>query len=144
MADVSVIVHLEGGRDRARRCLQALAALEDEPTFEAILVDDASPDLAELLAGLSGDVKVLRNERREGFIPSAIRAAERASAETLILLRGPALLAPDALTHLDVDGPKSADIEHFSARQHRWPPPGRWAPLGLSREAGASGRVPEG
>ena len=117
MASVSVIVHLEGGRERTLRCLEALAVLEDEPTFEAILVDDASPDLAELLAGLSGDVKVLRNERREGFIPSAIRAAERADAETLVLLRGPALLAPDALRHLDVDGPKTGHIDRFSARQ---------------------------
>jgi GT2 family glycosyltransferase len=100
VAAVSVIVHLEGGRERTRLCLEALASLADEPTFEAILVDDASPDLAELLAGLSGDVKVLRNERREGFVASAIRAAESASAETLVLLRGPALLAPDALTHL--------------------------------------------
>jgi GT2 family glycosyltransferase len=101
---VSVIVHLEGGRERTLRCLEALAALEEEPSFEAILVDDASPDLADLLAGLSGDVKVLRNERREGLIPSAIRAAKEASADTLVLLRGPALLSPDALHHLDVDG----------------------------------------
>jgi GT2 family glycosyltransferase len=120
MAAVSVIVHLEGGRERTLRCLEALAALEDEPAFEAILVDDASPDLAELLAGLSGDVKVLRNERREGFIASAIRAAEAAGSETLVLLRGPALLAPDALRHLlDVDGPKTADIERFSAHRPR-------------------------
>jgi GT2 family glycosyltransferase len=117
MAAVTVIVHLEGGRERTRRCLEALAALDAEPTFEAILVDDASPDLAELLAGLSGDVKVLRNERREGFIASAIRAAEAAESETLVLLRGPALLAPDALRHLDVDGPKSPDIVDFSAHQ---------------------------
>ncbi len=100
MAEVTVIVHLEGGRERTRRCLEALAALEAEPSFEAILVDDASPDLAELLAGLSGDVKVLRNERREGFIASAIRGAAAAESEVLILLRGPALLAPDALAHL--------------------------------------------
>lgn len=98
--------------------MEALAALEDEPTFEAILVDDASPDLAELLAGLSGDVKVLRNKRREGFIPSAIRAAESASSETLVLLRGPALLSPTALHHLHVDGPKTGHIDRFSARQH--------------------------
>ena len=119
MPAVSVIVHLEGGRERTLRCLEALAALEDEPTFEAILVDDASPDLAELLAGLSGDVKVLRNERREGFIASAIRAAESASSETLVLLRGPALLSPDALTRLQVDGPKNHDIRGFSAHQPR-------------------------
>jgi GT2 family glycosyltransferase len=132
MAAVSVIVHLEGGRERARRCLEALARLEDEPTFEAILVDDASPDLGELLGGLSGDVKVLRNERREGFIASAMRAANAASAETLVLLRGAALLAPDALAPLraaldssgsdasrnpDVDGPKTRHIGKFSAHQ---------------------------
>jgi GT2 family glycosyltransferase len=117
MAAVTVVVHLEGGRERTRRCLEALAALDAEPTFEAILVDDASPDLAELLAGLSGDVKVLRNERRAGFIASAIRAAEAAESETLVLLRGPALLAPDALRHLDVDGPKTQAGVEFSARQ---------------------------
>jgi GT2 family glycosyltransferase len=116
---VSVIVHLEGGRERTLRCLEALAALEEEPSFEAILVDDASPDLAELLAGLSGDVKVLRNERREGFIASAIRAAESAESELLVLLRGPALLSPDALSHLDVDGPKTGLSDGFSARQPR-------------------------
>jgi GT2 family glycosyltransferase len=110
VAAVSVIVHLEGGRERTRRCLESLAGLADEPTFEAILVDDASPDLAELLAGLSGDVRVIRTERREGFIASAARAAAEATSDTLLLLRGPALLAPDALALLAVDGPKSPDI----------------------------------
>lgn len=119
MAEVSVIVHLEGGRERTRRCLEALAALDEEPTFEAILVDDASPDLGELLAGLGGDVKVLRNERRKGFIASAQRAAAAASSDTLVLLRGPALLSPTALRPLDVDGPKTHHIDGFSAHQHR-------------------------
>lgn len=117
MADVSVIVHLEGGRERTRRCLEALAALEEEPTFEAILVDDAAPDLADLLAGLSGDVKVLRNERREGFMASALRAAAEATSERLVLLRGPALLSPTTLRHLHVDGPITGHIDKFSARQ---------------------------
>jgi hypothetical protein len=119
MAAATVIVHLEGGRDRTRRCLEALAALADEPTFEAILVDDSSSDLAELLGGLSGDVKVLRTERREGFLACATRAATEATSDTLVLLRGPALLAPTALAPLllDVDGPKTPDIERFSAHQ---------------------------
>jgi GT2 family glycosyltransferase len=119
---MTVIAHLEGGRERTRRCLEALAALDDEPTFEAILVDDASPDLGELLAGLSGDVKVLRNERREGFVASAIRAADAAASPTLVLLRGPTLLSPAALRHLDVDGPKTRHMGKFSAHQHgdRW------------------------
>jgi GT2 family glycosyltransferase len=97
MAAVSLIVHLEGGRDRARLCLEALAALAEEPSFEAVIVDDASPDLGELLAGLSGDVKVLRQPRREGFLACAVAGAEAASAEAIVLLRDAPLLDPGAL-----------------------------------------------
>src|ERR1700761_81851 len=100
MPAVSVIVHLDGGRETARRCLEALAGLADEPTFEAVIVDDASPDLAELLAALSGDVKVLRMERRSGFLASAIAGAESATSDTLVLLRDappPPPLVPPAV-----------------------------------------------
>ncbi|HJZ38252.1 MAG TPA: glycosyltransferase, partial [Solirubrobacterales bacterium] len=100
MPAVSVIVHLEGGRERARRCLEALAGLAEEPSFEAVIVDDASPDLGELIGGLSGDVKVLRRERRDGFLACAIAGAEAASAEVLILLRDAPLLDPNALAAL--------------------------------------------
>ena len=97
MAAVSLIVHLEGGPERARRCLEALAGLADEPSFEAVIVDDASPDLGELLGGLSGDVKVLRKDRREGFLACAIAGAEAASSEILVLLRDAPLLDEGAL-----------------------------------------------
>jgi GT2 family glycosyltransferase len=97
MPAVSLIVHLEGGRERARRCLEALAGLADEPSFEAVIVDDASPDLGELLGGLSGDVKVLRKPRREGFLACAIAGAEAASSEVLVLLRDTPLLDEGAL-----------------------------------------------
>jgi GT2 family glycosyltransferase len=97
MAAVSLIVHLEGGRDRARLCLEALAALAEEPSFEAVIVDDASADLGELLGGLSGDVKVLRKPRREGFLACAVAGAEAASAEAIVLLRDAPLLDPGAL-----------------------------------------------
>jgi GT2 family glycosyltransferase len=122
MPAASVILHLEGGPARTLRSLEALAALDEEPAFEAILIDDAAADLGELLGGLDGDVTVLRNQRRAGFVASAIQGAAAAESEVLVLLRGPALLAPDALAPLlraleDVDGPKSPDIERFSAHQ---------------------------
>ncbi|HVW45811.1 MAG TPA: glycosyltransferase family 2 protein [Solirubrobacterales bacterium] len=97
MPEVSLIVHLDGGRERARRCLEALAALADEPSFEAVVVVDASPDLGELLGGLSGDVTVVRRERREGFLACAIAGAEAAGAAVLVLLRDAPLLDPGAL-----------------------------------------------
>jgi len=97
MAAVSLIVHLEGGRERARRCLEALAGLAEEPSFEAVIVDDASPDLGVLLGGLTGDVKVVRRDRREGFLACAIVGAEAATADVLVLLRDAPLLAEGAL-----------------------------------------------
>jgi GT2 family glycosyltransferase len=100
VAAVSVIVPLEGGRERARRCLEALAGLAAEPSFEAVLADDAAPDLGELLGGLSGDVKVLRNERREGFVASAIKGAAVAESEILLLVKDAALLDPAVLAPL--------------------------------------------
>ena len=140
MPAVSLILPLEGGRERTLRCLEALAALDAEPTFEAILIDDASPDLGELLAGLSGDVKVLRNERRQGFVASAMRGAEAAESEVLVLLRDAAVLAPDALGPLlhalaDPEDPKTAGIGSRAA-----PRPGA-APVGdPAQQSDTSGR----
>jgi GT2 family glycosyltransferase len=137
MPATTLIVHLEGGRERARACLQALATLADEPTFEAIVVDDASPDLADLLDALSGDVKVLRTDRREGLVAAALRGSEAATSDTLVILRDAPLLSPDALHPLleplsnptvaatasapsasVVDGPKTQAGLEFSAHQH--------------------------
>lgn len=96
----TLIVHLDGGAARARACIEALAGLEPEPSFEALVVDDASADLAPLLGGLEGDVRVIHNERRLGLAASAGAAAELASAETLVVLRDAPLLAPGALAPL--------------------------------------------
>ena len=93
----TLVVHLEGGIARARACLESLAALDPDPAFEAIVVDDAGADLAPLLAALDGDVRLVRNERRRGLAASAAAAADLASTETLVLLHGAPLLRPDAL-----------------------------------------------
>jgi GT2 family glycosyltransferase len=134
MAAVSLIVHLEGGRERARRCLEALAALAEEPSFEAVIVDDASPDLGELLAGLSGDVKVLRRERREGFLACAIVGAEAASAEVLVLLRDAPLLDEGALGPL-VEALAKPDIAAAAGHPSATTPAGDALPHPVSTHA---------
>jgi GT2 family glycosyltransferase len=96
----TIIVHLDGDRERARRCLFALAALDPEPAHEVIVVDDASTGLEQLLASLEGDVRIVRNERREGLGASAAAAAELAGAELIVLLAGAAELEPGALAPL--------------------------------------------
>lgn len=101
----TLVVYLDGGIARARACLESLAALDADPAFEAIVVDDASADLAALLAALDGDVRVVRNDRRLGLAASAAAAADLASTETLVLLHGAPTLHPDAL------GPLLAALE---------------------------------
>ncbi len=96
----TLIVHLDGGIARARACLEALASLDADPPFEAIVVDDASPDLRPLLDALEGDVHTLRNDRPLGLAASAAAAAQQATTDTLVLLRNAPLLAPDALAPL--------------------------------------------
>ena len=84
----TLVVYLDGGVARARACLESLAALDSDPTFEAIVVDDASADLAPLLAALDGDVRVVRNDRRLGLAASVAAAADLARTETLVVLHG--------------------------------------------------------
>jgi GT2 family glycosyltransferase len=96
----TVVVHLDGGLERARRCLRSLAALAPVPEHEVIVLDDASAGLGGLLDSLEGDVRVLRSERREGLLAGAARAAEPAAGEVLVLLAGAPELGPGALAPL--------------------------------------------
>lgn len=93
----TIVAHLDCDRERARRCLLALAALDPEPAHEVIVVDDAAPGLEPLLAALEGDVEIIRNEARHGFLESAARAAELARGEVLVLLQGAPELEQEAL-----------------------------------------------
>lgn len=85
--NVSIILPLQGGRDRALRCFEALSTLPPDPAHEVVVVDDASPDLAPLLDRLGGDVTVVRSERRLGFAAAAALGAEHARGEVLAFLR---------------------------------------------------------
>jgi GT2 family glycosyltransferase len=85
--EVSLIVPLDGGAERALRCFESLAELPPEPAHEVVVVDDASPDLAPLLGRLGGDVTVVTSERRLGFAGAAALGAERAHADVLVVLR---------------------------------------------------------
>jgi GT2 family glycosyltransferase len=84
----TIIVHLQGGPEQALRCFESLAALPPEPEHEVIVVDDASVGLEDLLARLEGDVDIVSLDRRSGLAESVGRAAERASGEVIVMLRG--------------------------------------------------------
>ena len=84
----TVIVHLQGGPEQALRCFESLAALPPEPEHEVIVVDDASVGLEDLLGRLEGDVEIVSMHRRAGFAASIDKAAELASGEVIVMLRG--------------------------------------------------------
>ena len=97
---ISIIVPLSGGPVQALRCFAAIAAQADDPAYEVIVVDDASVGLDGLLASLDGDVEVVRSEELLGFAAAARIGAERASGETIVLIRDAAQPAPGWLAPL--------------------------------------------
>ena len=54
---VSLILALDGGAERSLRCLAALASVPDDPPHEVVVVDDASADLAPVLARIEGGAR---------------------------------------------------------------------------------------
>ncbi len=84
---VSIIVPLAGGPLQAQRCFEGIAAQADEPSFEVIVVDDASVGLEALLASLDGDVEVTRSADRTGFAAAARLGLERARGDIIVLVR---------------------------------------------------------
>jgi GT2 family glycosyltransferase len=84
---VSVIVVLDGGAERSLRCLAALAAVPDDPPHEVVVVDDASADLAPVLARIEGGAEIVRLDRRSGLAAAWRAGLERAQGDVVVLLR---------------------------------------------------------
>lgn len=82
---VSLVLPVGNQAERTARCLQALAAhLPGELAFEVVVVDNASTDAtAGLLAGVSGDIQVLRNETDQGFAAACAQGAQASVGEYL-------------------------------------------------------------
>jgi len=97
---VTIVVHLAGRREQMDSCLAALAALDSQTARDVILVNDATPGLDSLLDDLPGEIKVLRNERREGLVACAARAGKQSTSEFVVLLRGTSEISPGALDPL--------------------------------------------
>ncbi len=87
---VTVVAPVQGGAEQVLRCLAGLAALPALPSFEVVVVDDASVGLAALLARLDGDVEIVRTPRRLGFSAAAAAGLEHARGEVIAFVRGAA------------------------------------------------------
>ncbi|HEX2087716.1 MAG TPA: glycosyltransferase [Solirubrobacteraceae bacterium] len=97
---VSLIAVLDGGAERSLRCLAALASVPDDPRHEVVVVDDASADLAPVLARIEGGAEIVRLERRAGLAAAWRAGLERASGDVAVLLRPAAEVDPGFLKPL--------------------------------------------
>ncbi len=87
---VSIVVPLDGGAERSLRCLASLASVPDDPPHEVVVVDDASADLAPVLARIEGGAEIVRLERRGGLAAALRAGVARATGDVVVLLRGAA------------------------------------------------------
>lgn len=94
--DLSVIIVLFNQAGLSRRMLQALAD-QRGPSFETIIIDNASADrTGELLARVDG-ARIVRNEDNLGFLRAANQGAALAHGRFVAFLNSDAFLQPGAL-----------------------------------------------
>ena len=84
--DVSIVIPVFNHWQSTLTCLESIAELTNEPSFEVIVVDDRSSDeTPELLEHIDG-VVTLRNEQTLGFVGSCNRGAAAARGTFLVFL----------------------------------------------------------
>ena len=98
---ISVVTPLWGGEDDIKRCLDSLAPLHEEKLLhEVIVVDNASPDNAAIIASAYPFVTMLRNDENRGFAAASNQGAEVASGELLLFLNSDTIVSRSGMIRL--------------------------------------------
>jgi GT2 family glycosyltransferase/thioredoxin-like negative regulator of GroEL len=85
--ECSIVIPLYNRAELTRQCLTELARVTNDVRFEVVLVDNGSSDgTAALLAELSGDVQIIRNEHNLGFARACNQGARAARGRHLVFL----------------------------------------------------------
>ena len=112
---ISVIVPIAGDLDRAWQCFISLAALDESPAHEIIVVDDSAPGLEHLLERLAGDVRSVRTGSRGGFAAAANAGSRAAEGDMLVFLRDAGRVAPQWLVALAAELDRPGTVAATSA-----------------------------
>jgi len=98
--DVSIIIPVFNQFEYTHACLASLQAVQEQPPFEVIVVDDCSTDeTPEAIAQIPG-VIYLRNDSNSGFIASCNTGAEKAHGKYLLFLNNDTIVKAGWLTAL--------------------------------------------
>ena len=112
----SVIVVTWENLALTRLCLESLIAHTQDVPFEVIVVDNAStdgtPDYLQALAAAESRVRLILNEKNDGFARACNQGARAAVGDILVFLNNDTVLSPGWLgglmAHLRVDPPPTA------------------------------------
>jgi GT2 family glycosyltransferase len=98
--DVSIIIPVFNQLEYTHACLASLQAVQEQPRFEVIVVDDCSTDgTPKVIAQIPG-VVYLRNENNSGFIASCNAGAKAARGKYLVFLNNDTVVKSGWLTAL--------------------------------------------
>lgn len=98
--DVSIIIPVFNQLEYTHACLASLQAVQEQPRFEVVVVDDCSTDgTAEAIAQIPG-VVYLCNDSNSGFIASCNAGAKAARGKYLVFLNNDTVVKPGWLTAL--------------------------------------------
>jgi GT2 family glycosyltransferase/glycosyltransferase involved in cell wall biosynthesis/SAM-dependent methyltransferase len=102
--DVSVVIPVHDQVHLTQLCLTALLAGPQEPSFEVIVVDDASSsETMRYLAAVTAaneHVRVVRNEKQLGFAASVNRGVTARAGHTVVFLNSDVVVPPGWLALL--------------------------------------------
>jgi GT2 family glycosyltransferase len=101
MPELSICIVTLNARQCLRDCLESIAAHPVSIPTEIIVVDNHSTDgTQEMLAGEFPDVRLIQNEKNEGFARPANQAMQAAKGDYYLLLNPDTLVLADALDRL--------------------------------------------
>jgi len=98
--DVSIVIPVFNQLEYTHACLASLQAVQEQPAFEVIVVDDCSTDSTPEVMAQTRGLIYLRNDSNSGFIASCNTGAKMARGKYLVFLNNDTLVKPGWLTAL--------------------------------------------
>jgi O-antigen biosynthesis protein len=94
---VSIVIPVYGHHETTFECLRSIATFAPKLAFEVIVMDDASPALAQEALGPVTGIRIIRNEKNLGFIGNVNAGAACARGEYLLILNNDTVLTENAV-----------------------------------------------